>query len=163
VLLRAPTVADGPAIWQLVADSRVLDRNSAYLYLLIGAHFFGTSVVAEAAGSLVGAVTGYRLPAAPEVLFVWQVVVAEAARGRGLAGAMVRSLLQRPECAGVSSIETTVSPANRASRALFDSLANRLGTSLRETAGFPSHMFPGGTHEDERLLRIGPFTAATGA
>ena len=50
VVLRAAEAADGPAIWKLVRDSRVLDLNSLYSYLLICRHFGDTCVVAETSG-----------------------------------------------------------------------------------------------------------------
>lgn len=155
--MRPPRVADGRNLWQLARTSQVLDVNSPYLYLLIGAHFADTSIVAQAAKELVGFVSGYRPPNLPETLFVWQVAVADSARGRGIARGMLMGLLHRPACAGVRFIETTVTPSNQPSRAMFDSLARRLGTTIAESPGFPSHLFPDANHDEERLLRIGPF------
>ncbi|MGD2116620.1 MAG: GNAT family N-acetyltransferase, partial [Acidobacteriota bacterium] len=80
VTIRAATPEDGGAIWRLVKDSRVLDVNSSYAYLLWCKHFGHTSVVAELDGEPAGFVTGFRPPEHPEVIFVWQVAVAAAAR-----------------------------------------------------------------------------------
>jgi L-2,4-diaminobutyric acid acetyltransferase len=164
IRFRSPTVEDGPALWQLVIDAGTLDRNSTYTYLLLCRDFRETSIVAERAeqgGSqeqeLVGFVTGYRLPAQPDTLFVWQVGVAKQARGEGLASRLLDGLLCSPGCRDVRFLETTVTPSNEASRALFGSLARRLDADLVESEGFAASLFPEGGHEPEPRLRIGPF------
>ncbi len=113
-------------------------------------------MVATAGDRQVGFISGYRPPTRPDVLFVWQVAVAEAARGRGIAGRMLDDLIARPACSGVTAMETTVTPSNGASRAMFASFARRQGAGIDETAGFTGDLFPTDAHEDERLLRIGP-------
>ena len=82
--------SDGPAITALIRSSPPLDVNSAYCNLVQCAHFAPTCVVAERDGRLVGWLSGHRPPTAPEEIFVWQVAVAEDARGQGLAGLMLR-------------------------------------------------------------------------
>lgn len=161
VVLRPPLETDGAQMWRLVRDSGVLDRNSAYVYLLIGAHFRDTSVVAAAGDRLVGFISGYLPPTRPDALFIWQVAVDAAARGRGIAGRMLDDLIARPACAGVTAMETTVTPSNGASRAMFASFARRHGATIDETAGFTGDLFPADVHEDERLLRIGPLVGGT--
>lgn len=163
MLLRPPRVEDGAAIWRLVRDSKVLDPNSAYLYLMLCRSYAGTCVVAERAGVLCGFASAYLLPAEPSTLFLWQIGVAEHARGQGLALAMLMNILQRDGCAAVTHLETTVAPSNAASRALFYSLARRLGTDCQELPGFSAALFPqedaGTGHESEPILRVGPFEA----
>ncbi len=158
VTLRCPRVADGKYLWGLARHTGVLDVNSPYAYLLIGAHFAPTSIVAHQQGSVVGFISGYRVPEREDVLFVWQVGVSESARGQGIASRMLDALVRQAGCAGVRFVETTVSPSNRPSRAMFESFARRLGTSIAETTGFAIELFPA-AHEEERLLRIGPFDA----
>ena len=71
-----PGVEDGAAIWRIARDSRTLDLNSSYSYLLWCRDFAGTSVVArDAGGEPVGFVTGYFRPERPHTLVVWQVAV----------------------------------------------------------------------------------------
>ena len=82
--LRSPTVEDAAAIWRLVRDSGVLDLNSPYSYLILCKHFAETCIVAEEAGVIVGFVTAYRPPITPDVIFVWQIGVAQSVRGRGV-------------------------------------------------------------------------------
>src|SRR5688572_10109921 len=85
---RRPEGADALAMHRLVVESKVLDENSTYAYLLMATEFADTSIVADRDGELHGFVMGYHPPSRPEALFVWQVVVAHAARGSGLGGAM---------------------------------------------------------------------------
>jgi L-2,4-diaminobutyric acid acetyltransferase len=156
--IRAPRLEDGAAVWQLVRDSGVLDLNSAYLYLLLCKDFADTCRVAEAHGRLVGFVTAYRPPGRPDVLFVWQIGVDASQRGQGLGGRLLRALIGAETCRGVSAVETTISPSNRASRGLFESLARRLDSRITEEPCFEERQFPEEGHEAEPLLRIGPFS-----
>ncbi len=154
---RHPKVDDGAAVWRLVADGRVLETNSAYAYLLLCRDFAETCVVARRGSALVGFVVGYRLPTRQDTVFVWQVGVSADARGEGVASRVLDYLLASDGCRGVRFLETTVTPSNEASRALFGSLARRVDTRLEESEGFPSELFPDRQHEPERRLRIGPF------
>ena len=159
VVFRTAVLADASAIWRLVGETGVLDRNSAYLYLLLCRDFADTCLVAERDSQLVGFVTAYRPPAQPETLFVWQVGVCESMRRQGLGLRMLTELTNLAAKRGaVRFLEMTISPSNRASRRLFESLARRLETSLAELdgEGFSASDFPAGGHEPEPRLRIGP-------
>lgn len=161
IILREPTPIDAPRITHLVRNSKPLDVNSHYAYLLLCHHFPKTCVVADSGSQIVGFLSGYRPPDTPDVIFVWQVAVAAEARGQGLAGRLLDELLQRDACSGVSYLETTVSPSNRASEALFRKLAQRLETSCETSELFSEELFAGvEDHEPEVLFRIGPFSQA---
>ena len=157
LVLRPPRLEDGAAMWRLVEECGVLDRNSSYVYLLVADKFADTSIVAEEDGRVVGFVSGFRPPRQDDVLFVWQVAVHDSVRGRGVAGRMLRYMVEQPACDGVRYVETTVTPSNQPSRAMFASLTRALETECNESAGYEGHLFPTGNHEPERLLRIGPF------
>jgi L-2,4-diaminobutyric acid acetyltransferase len=163
-VLRPATVEDGAAVWRLVRDSGVLDVNSSYAYLLFLDHFGHTSLVAEAGeDGVVGFVTGFRPPLRPEVVVVWQVAVAESMRGRGLARRLLDALVRLDGCRGVRYLETTVTPSNAPSQALFRSFARALGAELTVSPYLGEELFPDGEHEEEERHRIGPFVAGTGA
>lgn len=155
VAFRRPTVEDGPAVWRLAFEARALEDNTAYAYLLLCRDFADTCVVADGDAGLLGFVLGYRMPAQPDTVFVWQVGVSADARGRGIAGRLLDNLLRSPGCRGVRFLETTVTPSNEASRALFHSFARRANAQVEESQGFPAGLFPE-DHEPERRLRIGP-------
>ena len=157
IRFREPTSEDGAALHQLVANCPPLDLNSLYVYLLVGEHFADTSVVAERDGRPIGMISGYLPPERRDSLFVWQVAVAEEARGLGLAKRMLASLLARPTTAHCRWIETTVTPSNDASERLFRGFARDLGTDCRVQELFSAEDFGGAGHEPERLFRIGPF------
>ena len=160
LLFREPSVKDGEAIWRLVDQCKPLDLNSCYAYLLIGRDFSETSVVAQENGRIVGFVSAYRPPGDPGKIFVWQVAVHPSQRGKGLGRLMLAEILGRKACEEVRFLETTVTPSNKASRGMFASLAREMGSQINEEEGFPAQAFPKDQrHEEERLLRIGPFNA----
>ena len=156
IILRRPQLEQGKAVHELVQRCPPLDLNSSYSYFLLCSHFADTCVVAEQEGVAVGFISAYRLPQAPQTLFVWQVAVDARARGRQLAGRMLEELLLRPACAGLQFIETTVSPSNHASRRVFERFAATHGAAWHEEAFLTPAHFGAESHEEEVLFRIGP-------
>jgi L-2,4-diaminobutyric acid acetyltransferase len=156
ISLRVPTTEDGADLWRL-ASSCGLDLNSPYLYLLWCRDFADTSVIAEVDGATVGFVTGYRRPADSDSLFVWQVAVGDACRRQGVAIAMLDYLRARL-APSLRFVEATVTPSNEASAGLFRSLAASSGAEFASEAVFGRSVFPSECpHDDELLLRVGPF------
>ena len=156
--LRAIRKTDGRAVHRLVAQCPPLDLNSLYAYLLLSEHHADTCVLAEdGARNVVGFVSAYIPPRHPDVLFVWQVAVHPSARGCGLGRRMLRHVLGRAASSAVRYIETTVGPGNAASRSVFAGLARQLHADCSENALFELELFGPAGHEEERLLRIGPF------
>ncbi|MFJ9925451.1 MULTISPECIES: diaminobutyrate acetyltransferase [Streptomyces] len=160
LLIDRPATADGAALWRLAKDSKTLDVNSSYSYLLWCRDFAGTSAVARGAdGTPVGFVTGYIRPDRPRTLLVWQVAVDSAHRGHGIAAALLDGLTARLAAErGVTDVETTITPGNTASERLFTSFAERHGAPLVREVLFPAELFPDGPHDPEVLYRIGPLT-----
>jgi L-2,4-diaminobutyric acid acetyltransferase len=157
MLVRNPIVADGARMWRLAAESKVLDVNSSYAYLLLATHFSSTCAIAEENdGALLGFAGAYRIPQQHDVLFLWQIAVTEAARGRGVALAMLKWLLNQKAAEGVTAFETTVTPSNAPSRALFERFAKDLDATLEIRTGFPQSVFPDDSHEEEQLFHIAP-------
>jgi L-2,4-diaminobutyric acid acetyltransferase len=154
--LDVPTVDDGAAIWRIARDSKALDLNSSYSYLLWCRDFARTSVVArDGSGEPVGFVTGYVRPERPGTLVVWQVAVDHAYRGRGLATAMLDGLTERVTGLGIDRVETTITPDNDASNRLFTAYGERHGAPIEREVLFDGGQFPDG-HGTEVLYRIGP-------
>lgn len=158
-VIDSPSKKDGAAIWRIARDSGKLDLNSSYAYLLWCHDFADTSVVARVGDEVVGFVIGYRRPQAPDTLVVWQVAVDAGQRGRGTAGALLDSLVRRT---ATRRVETTITPDNAASIALFRSLAGRWGAEMSVAGEFAAREFPD-DHETEVLYRIGPFRGARAA
>lgn len=158
ILFRKPRLTDGLGIFSLVRNSKPLDANSLYSYLLLTAHFADTCIVAEHQDEIVGYISAYIHPGKSDTLFVWQVAVSDGVRKRGVGISMLTQLLSRAGLASVRWLETTVTPSNSGSARLFLSLARRLSTSCHTSAFFPRDLFEGQSHEEEVLFRIGPFS-----
>ena len=161
-MLTAPTATDGPALSDLIESCPPLDPNSRYCNLLQCSHFADTAVLAwanseEAGQILVGSITAYIPPQQADVLFVWQVAVAEQGRGKGLAKSMLTHLLARPACRDVRFIETTITEDNPGSWALFRGFARDHRCGCEETLLFDREQHFAGQHDSEFLCRIGPF------
>jgi L-2,4-diaminobutyric acid acetyltransferase len=146
-------------LWRIARDSKTLDLNSPYAYVLWCRDFAATSVVARTGGEIRGFVTGFDRPEEPGTLFVWQVAVEVAWRGRALAGRMLAHLANR----GHRYVEATVTPGNIASDRLFTAFARDRAAGLSRTPLLTGELFPG-DHESEDLYRIGPLDldASTG-
>lgn len=160
VRIRRPEAGDGRAVHALIGDCPPLEANSLYGNLLQCTHFRETCALAEAGEEAVGWVGGYLIPDAREALFVWQVAVREAARGRGLAIALVLDILRRPACGAVRHVQATVTDENDPSWRMFRSLAAVLGAPCVREPFFDRDRHFGGAQSTEFLLRIGPFDPA---
>ena len=157
--IRNPDVDDGARIWELIRNSKPLDLNSPYLYLLLCRHFSETCLIAEKGSELLGFVSTYRPPKLSDVLFVWQVAIHVSARKQGLAKTLLHKLIQQDGCQNIRYIEVTVSPSNKASKNLFHSFAKELNVDCKETPFFTKELFPDSQdHEEEILFQIGPLS-----
>lgn len=156
-VIRHPAIEDGSAMWRVARDSRRLDLNTPYAYLLWARDFAATSLVAEVDGRVGGFVSGYLRPDAPDTVMVWQIAVDEACRGRGLAGRLLDELARRT---GARTLETTITADNPESTALFGSFARRHGAQHAVGDLFAVDHFPVGDYKPEQLHRIGPLDPA---
>lgn len=156
VRVSRPTLDDGGEMWRVAKNSQVLDVNPSYAYLLWCRDFAETSSVARLGDDVVGFVSGYLRPSTPETVVVWQIAVDEQARGRGVAGALLDSLVERLDGRGVNRLETTITADNLASQRMFAALARRLGCTLDRSPLFVDDLFPD-QHDAEDLYRIGPW------
>ncbi|PAU87807.1 diaminobutyrate acetyltransferase [Pseudomonas sp. WN033] len=162
--LRQPRDTDGYALNQLVERCKPLDTNSVYCNLLQCSDFADTAIAAIAAnGELVGFISGYRPPARPDTLFVWQVAVDDRMRGQGLALKMLLALTERAMANGVQYMETTITPGNEASEALFKRAFARLNSDYQTRVLFSRNDHFNGQHDDEVLYRAGPFSPSAKA
>ncbi|GAA4395481.1 diaminobutyrate acetyltransferase [Tsukamurella soli] len=160
VSIRPPAISDGTRLWEIARDTAVLDLNSTYAYTLWCADFTETSCVAERDGEVVGFITGYIPPSRPDTIFIWQVAVDGTHRGLGIAGRMLNGLLDRLSPQGISRLETTITPSNKASDQLFRSVARARYGTLSVADHFDSSDIsprsdPHG-HEPERIYTITP-------
>jgi L-2,4-diaminobutyric acid acetyltransferase len=159
IRIEQPVLDDGVELWRMAKESKVLDVNSRYAYLLWCRDFADTTVIARRGAEddpALGFVTGYRRPEVPDTLFVWQVAVDERARGEGLAGRMLDALVESVD--DVHHLETTITPDNDASIALFTKFADRWDAGVDRQELFDEELL-GDDHLPETRFRIGPFRA----
>lgn len=146
-------------MWRLARET--VDPNSPYSYLMLGEYFPDSCAVAVRDGDLVGFVTGFTPAVDPETLFVWQIAVADRARGNGLGSHLLDHVVNRPQVPRLRYLEATVTPSNEQSRRLFRAFAERWRTDCVEEDLFSEEDFPSGDgypeHEREIRFRIGAF------
>ncbi|HET6724667.1 MAG TPA: diaminobutyrate acetyltransferase [Gammaproteobacteria bacterium] len=151
--IRPAIAADGGRMWELVRASDALELNSAYCYLLMAKHFGETCMVAERGDTLLGFVMGYIPPPQPDTAFVWQIGVAAEARGQGIAGRLLDTLVDSQDA---NWLEASVGESNAASRALFNGFARRRHATIDSDSDFINAAEFPGEHETEKRFRIGP-------
>ncbi|WP_235856919.1 diaminobutyrate acetyltransferase [Occultella glacieicola] len=144
-------LSDGAQMWRLARDSGELDVNTPYAYALLARDFADTCRVATIDDEPVGFVIGYRRPESAATLFVWQIAVDPAFRGRNIAGLLLDGLVR--DLPDVTTVETTVTESNASSRRLFGKFADRHGADLAESPLFAADDFPD-SHDAEPLLTI---------
>lgn len=156
VSIQQPELEDAAQVYDLVASAPPLELNSCYTYMLLSTHFAATSAVAKMDGKIVGFVGAYVPQSKPDVLFVWQVVVADQARGQGIARRMMEHILKRNTSKSVRWLEASVTPSNEASRRLFQGCAAAWGAACEISEWLKREHFNAPTHEPEELFQIGP-------
>jgi L-2,4-diaminobutyric acid acetyltransferase len=160
IIFRKPVARDARDVNDLVAACPPLDSNSLYCNLLQCTHFADTCLVAEQDGAVKGWISGYRPPDDPAAIFVWQIAVHEGLRGRGLGIDLLQRILCLPGASGASHLKASVTPSNRASRALFTRFAILEGLELDTRSWLDTVVHFGGRHESETLFSIGPLRPA---
>jgi len=146
---------DAATIWRFVEASEQLDRNSYYCYVVLTELFPATCLIAQDhAARSVGFVTAVPTPERPGELFVWQLYVDLAERGRGVGMMLLRAAVQ---AAGVTVVRATVVPRSQAALSTFTALARHMGAPLTVVPYLSSADFPpeAGAHQGEDMITIG--------
>lgn len=155
VKLLKPQKENAKEIFTLVKNTKILDVNSEYLYLLQSTHFSDYCCIALVEDKIVGFVSGYIHPQYDDVYFVWQVGVDSSMRGQGLASQMIVNILNRDHLKDINYIHTTISPSNKASQRVFEKLTKEFNVDVEKETIFEIEDFCHG-HEEEVLYKIGP-------
>ncbi|HBQ94458.1 MAG TPA: diaminobutyrate acetyltransferase [Sulfobacillus sp.] len=155
--LRMPIEEDASKMWELARNTPDLDLNSLYHYLMLATHFRHTCVVAEIQQEFAGFASGVILPRDPTTLFIWQIAVNSSLRAKGLGTQMLEELLGRSYSTPVKYLSATITPSNHASWHLFRKMAHRHGTSIQTTGKLERHWFGPTNHDEELIVKIGPF------
>lgn len=154
--ISVPTLDDGPGLYQLASNTTELDLNSPYMYLLLVRDFAETCrIVLDPSGNVVGYVLAYRRPAKPDTLFIWQIAVDRAYRGKRFAIRMLDDLIDkvRETNCPINVVEATVTQDNVASSHMFETFTAQRDASLQITPLFDEGLFPAG-HDTEYLFEI---------
>jgi ribosomal protein S18 acetylase RimI-like enzyme len=119
--------AFGRLLPQLSSSAKPLDREAADRMVACDAN---TVLVARAEGEIVGTLTLLLFPVPSGLRArIEDVVVDEAARGQGIAGAMTQEALRLAGEAGARTVDLTSRPARVAANRLYE----RLGFEARES------------------------------
>lgn len=145
-------------MFRIVEESKVLDVNSSYSYLMWSKYFNETSLVAEVDNEIIGFVSGFLQPNSPDTLFVWQVAVDSKHRGKKLATTLIETLFKKQKNNNVTYLEATVTPTNIPSSKLFKGIAKKFKVDCQISECFSKDQFPDSTHEEELTYRIGPLS-----
>lgn len=143
-------------MWKLVNQS-TLDQNSVYKYIMMSSYFPETCVVAKKNDQVVGFITGFIPPNQPDTVFVWQIGVGSDQRGQGIASKLLHVLIEQQSENDIHFVESTITPSNKASQALFEKLARDYQTECEIESFFTKELFPDESFEEELKFRIGPF------
>ena len=127
-----PKKENAKEIFTLIKDTKILDLNSEYLYLLQTTHFSDYCCVALLENKVVGFVSGYIHPQHADVYFVWQVGVDSSMRGQGLASQMILNVLNRENLKNINYVHTTISQSNLASQKEFKKIENNFRNGKEE-------------------------------
>ncbi|MFW1676590.1 diaminobutyrate acetyltransferase [Pontibacter sp. JAM-7] len=158
VRLRKPNAKDGYAVHQLISQCPPLDQNSVYCNLLQCSDLSDSCILAESdTGVIAGFISGYRPPARPDTLFIWQVALHPDWRGQGIALKMLTELFASQSNA--TALETTISPGNVASETLFARFFEQQQMQVVKHTLFSSAEHFAGKHDDEVLYRGSKATA----
>src|SRR5699024_5879755 len=142
-------------MFRIVEESKVLDVNSSYSYLMWSKYFNETSIVAECEDKVIGFVSGFRQPTSLDTLFVWQVAIDPAFRGLGLATKLIEQLLKQLGDA-VRYLESTVTPSKIPYSKLVKGIAEKNNTNCSIFERISEDEYPEPSHEAEINYRVGP-------
>ncbi|MFF8456420.1 L-2,4-diaminobutyric acid acetyltransferase [Streptomyces albidoflavus] len=159
VQYRTPRPADAPAVWRLAERTAALDPNGPHHYALWFRDFADTSLVATLDEEVVGFVTGYRRPEAPDTYFVWQYAAVARFALPFLDAELFESAADRERARGARYVETTAGTGSQGLVTVLEQYARGRSAPVRTALLFPAERFPA-AHADEVLYRIGPFPAS---
>src|SRR5690625_3239370 len=144
-------------MFKIAKESKVLDMNSSYCYLMWSKFFNKTSIIAYEGEEAVGFVSGFIQPESKDTLFIWQIAINSDFRGRGIATKLVTKLLNQLKNEKIRFLEATVTRSNLASSNLFKGIAKKYDTEYEIKKCFGKEDFPEESSETEFTYRIGPF------
>ncbi len=154
MLIRTINEKDLPEIRRFVRDCGSLGIHTLYSYWVLQEHFTPLCLVGEIEGAPAGLVTGIKSLSRENTAFLWQIAVHPAHRGKGLGRQLISAFAAEAKARGLRTIEFSIAPGNRASKACFQSCARSLGRPLEEIKALSLYDDLEGVSENEILYRI---------
>ncbi len=125
--IRNVTESDAPLLRHLAKNCPPLDLHTQYTYWVIAGFFGGSSFLLEQDGEPVGYLTAVD---APSAVFIWQIGILEAHRGKKLSRLLIRAAVEYAQAVS-KDLEVTIAPDNVPSYSAFRSFCDANGTPLK--------------------------------
>ncbi len=155
VQLRNCTPADVEGIARFIASCPPLDLHTSFTYWVTFEYWGDLCFAARLGGRIVGYASAIGSGRDGEVLYLWQVGVADELRSTGLGRRLIESVADAGRRRGFRELQVSIAPGNEASFRAFSGFATSLGQPL-ERAGEVSFAEPDGklVREDVYALKI---------
>lgn len=128
--LRRCTENEADAVRAFVAKCPPLTVHTPYTYWTTLRYFGEGCFVIEHDEEIVGYISGVPSTALPDVVFVWQVGVAQEWQGKGLSTRLLDAVANVAIDKGLTRMQYSVGPSNLASRRTFERFATRRGAHV---------------------------------
>lgn len=125
--IRAAREGDLCSIRCIVDAIRDLDKHTTYTYWVARKMFPELFLVADIKEQVVGFTFGVQKN---DCVFLWQVGVLENFRHHGIASRLIHEFINQAKQRGAVEMLVTISPSNRASKRVFESVAKDSNSEL---------------------------------
>lgn len=148
--IRTCTPDDLHQVSQFVESCPPLERHTGFTYWVTFNFWGDTCFVAADGDEIVGYASGVGAGRSPELIYIWQVGVAERYRGNGLSQLLISKVVEAARGKGFRRANVSIAPDNEASLTAFRRVAAALGSDL-EASGEVAFDDPEGHRVQEVL------------
>ena len=152
--IRTCTPDDLQRVSRFVESCPPLERHTGFTYWVTFNFWGDTCFVATEGDEIVGYASGVGAGTSPDLIYIWQVGVAERYRGNGLSRRLISKVAEAAREKGFRRANVSIAPDNAASLSAFRRVAADLGHEL-EAAGEVSFRDPEGHSVEEVLYSFG--------
>lgn len=131
-MIRNIRPSDLSSVRKLVQECQPLTLHTAVTYGVLFRHFPDTCFVAEESGTLIGFISAIRGTAHDNAIYVWQIGVIPAARGKGLSHKLIDAVAGAARHVSCSTLQVGIEPSNDLSLEVFRAYARKNNTNLSE-------------------------------
>lgn len=148
--IRTCTPDDLQRVSRFVATCPPLEAHTGFTYWVTFNFWGETCFLATDGDEVAGYASGVGTGSSPDLIYIWQVGVAERYRGNGLSQLLISKVVETARRKGFRRANVSIAPDNTASLATFRRVATALGGEL-EKAGEVAFDDPEG-HRVEEVL-----------